>query len=1252
MALYLRLKPTKKNILIARLRANAGFLVLAVFFFLSAWVIDGWDFFTENKTSVSYKFKKALEYRDAQLNDIIKEADVHFDTYTYGSFVETYDQQFDNLYDDKQCGLFIFRNDSLVYWTDNSIPVEDNLYYSDYKNRIVKLKSGWYQSVYRQRDNITFVVLGLIKHSFPYQNTYLSNSFQRSFDIPDEVEINLPLPDARVPAVQQQQAYNYELVYPDEFKPAQTLRHISISFYCVSIILFLLFFERACRQTRRKRNAAIYAFGLMVLVVLLRYIGFITKFPDNLYNLELFSPLLYAESETLPSLGDLLLTALTAFYVVYLFSRYVTLTRFKEKIPGWLRFTIAVAVFEFIFLLAPYTFGMLKGLVINSNISFNINNLFSLTVYSYIAFFVFGIILLGLFVITDRLIALVAYYGNNLKFGLGAFALAIGINLLFFAGYDFDNMVYGAFIFLISGIIIGNKLQHRVRYAFTSALLLVLLFGLFSTYIISSNTIEKERLNRELMASRLAAENDPILEFLFTDVNNKIQKDSVLHSYLLPNSEAADKKQFKDLNQLYFNGYWEKYEIKVTVFGADNCPLRVLNTSTHHDPIYFENLIREHGRPTVSDNFFFLDNANGRISYLAKVKLSKRDAGVDYTGTLYIEFDSKYNLEEVGYPELLLDRKVKAEVDLTDYSYSRYKNGKLVGQYGKYPYSLTSSVFGTLGQEYNWVNNEGFTHLVDKTSDDTMVVLSRKKPGFLDVITPFSYFFFFYGLLALIYYIVATVSIRRQRAKFWLFGVIDFKGRIQLTVIVMLMVSLIIIGVGTIYYVINQSTYKNEELISEKIHSVSTELQNKIGGYDVIYPYMYDELSFSFSRMSNVFFSDINMYDLNGRLIASSRPVIFEEGLAGKNIDPYALRKLRMKQKTEFIHDENIGDLNYISAYVPFRNRDNKLLGYINLPYFAKQSELRKEITTVLVAIVNIYVLLIGISLIVAILISDRITRPLRLIQEKMGRLRLGKSYELIDYKANDEIGRLVAEYNRMIKELDVSAELLARSERESAWKEMAKQVAHEIKNPLTPMKLSVQQLQRTYKPNDPDWEAQLKRFTISLIEQIDTLSRIAGEFATFARMPKTHAEKVNLYEMLVNMQQLHANDTGATITFKPDTVPPCMVIADKEQLLRVFNNLIKNAIQAIPEDKEGLIVLGIKRTQTSFIASVSDNGNGIPEELHDKIFIPNFTTKTSGMGLGLAIVKSIVDSSGGTIWFETKEDEGSVFYVELPIAV
>ena len=208
---------------------------------------------------------------------------------------------------------------------------------------------------------------------------------------------------------------------------------------------------------------------------------------------------------------------------------------------------------------------------------------------------------------------------------------------------------------------------------------------------------------------------------------------------------------------------------------------------------------------------------------------------------------------------------------------------------------------------------------------------------------------------------------------------------------------------------------------------------------------------------------------------------------------------MAINQQTSFIHDEQIGRLEYISVYIPFKNKDGKLLAYVSLPYFAKQTELEKEISAFLVALINIYVLLFALSVIMAIIISNYVTRPLKLIQDKLSKIQLGKTNEPIEWEEDDEIGNLVKEYNRMINELSNSAELLARSERESAWREMAKQVAHEIKNPLTPMKLSVQHLQRMWNDQSPDMDQKLDRITQTLIEQIDTLSSIATEFSNFA---------------------------------------------------------------------------------------------------------------------------------------------------------
>jgi signal transduction histidine kinase len=461
--------------------------------------------------------------------------------------------------------------------------------------------------------------------------------------------------------------------------------------------------------------------------------------------------------------------------------------------------------------------------------------------------------------------------------------------------------------------------------------------------------------------------------------------------------------------------------------------------------------------------------------------------------------------------------------------------------------------------------------------------------------------------------------------------------------------SLALFGGGTIYYIKQQFETKNRENISEKIHSILMEMESKLIEEKELSDDMSEYISFTLKKFSNVFFTDINLYDTNGNLYASSRPKVFDEGLTSKKMNPEAFLQIAVFERAEFIHDERIGKLEYLSAYIPFKNKDGKLLSYLNLPYFAKQNELEKEISGFLVALINIYVLLFALSIVSAILISNYVTKPLKLIQDKLSKIKLGKTNELIEWQEMDEIGSLVSEYNRMIVELTKSAELLAKSERESAWREMAKQVAHEIKNPLTPMKLSIQHLQRIWKDDAPDMDQKVERLTQTIIEQIDTLSSIATEFSNFAKMPKANLEKINVQEILLNSIALFQDSENIHIDFENKTTDNAFVLADKEQLLRVFNNLIKNAIQAIPEDRKGEIQIGLKEEDQFYIISIKDNGIGINEDAFDKIFVPNFTTKTGGMGLGLAMVKSIIESSNGKIRFETNPPEGSTFFVAIP---
>jgi nitrogen fixation/metabolism regulation signal transduction histidine kinase len=393
------------------------------------------------------------------------------------------------------------------------------------------------------------------------------------------------------------------------------------------------------------------------------------------------------------------------------------------------------------------------------------------------------------------------------------------------------------------------------------------------------------------------------------------------------------------------------------------------------------------------------------------------------------------------------------------------------------------------------------------------------------------------------------------------------------------------------------------------------------------------------------------LYDADGYLLATSRPKVFNQGLISEQMDPEAYQNMKYGQKSEYVHHENIGRLNYSSAYQPFYNNEGKRLAFINLQHFGQQSEFENQIQKFLVAIINVFILLLAVSIVLAIFISNWLTAPLRLLQESFAAVRFGTHNEPISYNKEDEIGSLVKDYNQKLEELEFAAQQLARSERESAWREMAKQVAHEIKNPLTPMKLSVQQLQRTYNPEDPKSGDKLQKVANSIVEQIDALTKIANEFSTFAKMPNPSEERLELISLVKRVKEVFTADDGSEITVHSDE-DEIFIKADKDQIIRVFNNLIKNATQAIPQDQEGKITIDLKMESSTVLVTITDNGVGIEQSKLGKIFVPYFTTKSNGTGLGLAMVKQMVENHHGSIDFDTVEGKGTTFFIKLPLTL
>jgi two-component system, NtrC family, nitrogen regulation sensor histidine kinase NtrY len=580
-----------------------------------------------------------------------------------------------------------------------------------------------------------------------------------------------------------------------------------------------------------------------------------------------------------------------------------------------------------------------------------------------------------------------------------------------------------------------------------------------------------------------------------------------------------------------------------------------------------------------------------------------------------------------------------------NYSFARYSSGSLIHALGSFPYSFSSTAFDNASQDFSFITREGYEHLIYRASHSALIIVSKPAVSIFSRLSLFSFILFFFSLLFFISYFLFQIVSNKISYP------LNLKQRIRSSIVALVLFSFILISIGTVYYFNHKYEQDIKQTVLEKLNILWFTLRDNL---DLDTYLSAEKKEAGVTALNNIVTNlqlDFNVYDETGRLFYSSQPKIYELGIVSTLMSPEALFEMRQNERTQYIHPEHIGKLNYISAYTPLTDRDGKITGYANLPYLEKQNQVHKEISSFLSALLTIYMFLLALAVFIALIITSRITKPLLLIQEKLSKIALGQRNENIEWKTNDEIGALVHEYNRMVDELAISAEKLSRSERESAWREMAKQVAHEIKNPLTPMKLHIQHLQRSMQNRSKEEvQESIQRTGKLLIDQIDTLSNIATEFSNFANMPRSENQVLDLTEIISSVISLFIQTPG--VEFMVNAEPgEKKIFADKLQIQRVFSNLIKNAIQSLPEGKNGTIQLDLKKLNDSIVVSVTDNGTGIPQDMHAKIFTPNFTTKSSGMGLGLAIVKSSVEQIGGVVWFETKENEGTTFFVRLPAA-
>ena len=478
---------------------------------------------------------------------------------------------------------------------------------------------------------------------------------------------------------------------------------------------------------------------------------------------------------------------------------------------------------------------------------------------------------------------------------------------------------------------------------------------------------------------------------------------------------------------------------------------------------------------------------------------------------------------------------------------------------------------------------------------------------------------------------------------------LSLRTRIFLSMIVLVLIASVLMASISIIQFKNEARQYHQERLEHKETAIKEHINYVLS--NTTYPLTTKNLSWIFKdkihELAQIHNLEINIYDLNGNLLKSSKSS-FSIDSVSPPIPKFILKLVQSSIGKRYVDIKNIDDVKNRSSYSQIKDEKFKPLGILNLPYVEDDGFYEEELQDFLMRLAQVYAFMLLIAFGLAYFLSTYITQSLKTISDKLSDTSLNQKNEKIFFEANSkEINLLISAYNGMVDKLEESAIKLAQSEREEAWREMAKQVAHEIKNPLTPMRLTVQSFQRKFDVSNPNLKENLKDYSETLIQQIDTLSSVASAFSNFASMPAQQNETLNVVEVVELALDIFNEDY---IVFEKEE-DEIISIMDRTQLIRIITNLVKNAIQAIPENqKDKLVFISIKRQNTDVLISVKDNGIGIETNHIDRIFEPKFTTKNKGMGLGLGIIKNIIENYKGTITFETELGKETTFTVSLPI--
>ncbi len=1231
---------------------NSYLLLMAAFLVAFSLIIDNYWLGKASDTAVSKNIESYVQEQEKDFEGLMADTGL-------GKKINDYKFEESQLKALTEKKYFIYRyfvNDiglkQLIFWNSQAVVPTEQVLQSPDSAGFAKLKNGFY--VWRKINSARSLSVALIPVKWNYfvNNTYLKNTFATGIEIDRKYDIaDHPTNEAVHSLTGKKLFYLAEKaknIIPENNMVAVWLR-IAAMFL---VLLFIHLLAVSLANKGRLINAVLF---LTFTVFILRLLSYYFPVPLNFRQFELFDPSIYGSNFIFRSLGDLLINSVLFTWIV-LFVHHQLLEHKivfsnQKRLFKW----IVLAAVSVIMFAATFISGqVIRSMVADSQISFDVINFFTLNIYSVTGFIVLCCIAIGYFLLSQVMMYLLQPLFPKNYPGL---YLAITIGGLIYLTFQINMANAGFQLLMLAWLIIYLLLLTRDNLTLslkiinsTRLIFWLFFFSLTITGIIVYENGKKELRSRQHYAETLSAKADPTSERLLNTLLTDFK-------FLAPNFyrlyNDSTNQFFKDsLVNGNLSGYTNKYEIRIYTFDKTEAPL-YNSDATGFDEL--NTVLNTQARPTNIPNLFYYDESYDRFSYISRFTVTNFDA--DTLGYVFVLANPKKYKTDALNLELFNYENENAIENSPVYAFAVYHNLKLVNSHNDYAFATRLTPDEVPKEEVKIIKKHNYNELWYKESSQKIVIITKENNLFIESITLFSYLFCAFLLVTGIFWLLnISIRARFKRERYKYYWQLSIRNQIHGTVIFISVLSFLVIGIATILFFINRYENSNREKLSRVISVMENEVRESLSQmslsedvFKINDKAFTENLEKVINKISEIHAVDVNLYDLDGNLLVSSLPLPYNKGVISKKMDPIAYYHLNKKKEVQFFQTEKIGRLNFVSNYVPVIDATGREYAYLNIPYFTSQSKLQEEIANFLVTIINLNAFIFLIAGIIALFITNRITRSFSFISEKMKAVNLGQLNEAIDWKRNDEIGELVKEYNKMVGKLDASAVALAKSEREGAWREMARQVAHEIKNPLTPMKLSLQYLQKSIA-NKSDNVAELTTIvTKTLVEQIDHLNHIAGEFSQFANIGNPKNEVVDLNEVIKSVTQLHSIDDRIHIDWHPG-LKRVMINADRTQLNRLFTNLILNAMQAIPAERNVQINIDETVKDNTVLIKVKDNGNGIAEELQSKIFTPNFTTKTSGTGLGLAMSKGIVEQAKGKIWFETEAGVGTTFFIELPL--